>query len=513
MSESNKQDKRPKIDLNVLGVPGLKQSGGLIEEEWHPKLRGEYGPKVYREMADNSSVIGAIRYLINALVRQVEWRIEPASEDQEAIDVAEFTETCLIDMSLSFEDLISEVLSFLDFGWSFFETVFKIRRGETTNPETRSKYDDGRIGWRKIALRAQDTLDRWEFDEEDGGLRGMHQMDYYSGKQTYIPIEKALLFRTEIKKNNPEGRSIYRNAVVDYWYLKRISNIEAIGIERDMTGLLTMEVPLELLHPDATAAHRTLRRDFEKMLAELKRDEREFALIPPEVDKKGQPTGYKLKLLSSGGRRQLDTTKIKEDYKVNILQTVLAQFIQLGMGQTGSFALASSQTELFAVALGSFMDSITSVFNRFGIPRLMKVNGFPSDTWPELVHGDIESPPLAEIGAYIQALASAGQLPEDEAIQRKLLEIANLPMPEKDEGDVAQMSKSKKGGLKRRKAMLPRPKIPGNECPHCKETLPRPTPDECPSCGYVLTQGGCGEDEERWRNKGCGEEDERRRRG
>lgn len=443
--------KNAKNDLMVLGTSGLKQSGGVIEEEWHPKLRGTYGPKVYREMADNNSSIGAIRYLINVLIRQVEWRIEPASEDKEAVEAAEFVESCLVDMSLTFEDLISEILSFLDYGWSYFELVYKIRRGATDDPTTRSKYDDGKVGWRKIALRAQDTLDRWEFDEEDSGLRGMHQTDSSGGNDAFIPIEKALLFRTEIRKNNPEGRSIYRNAVVDYWYLKRISNIEAIGVERDMTGMLTMEVPLELLHPDATPAHKSLKAEFEKMLSELKRDEREYALIPPEVDRQGKPTGYKLKLLSSGGRRAIDTTKIKEDYKINILQSVLAQFIQLGMGQTGSFALASSQTGMFAVALGSFMDTIASVFTRFGIARLMEMYGVNTEAWPSLVHGDIESPPLQEIGAYIQALASAGQLPEDEALQRKLMEIANLPMPDKEEGESKpEATQKSRGGLKLR---------------------------------------------------------------
>lgn len=436
-----------KLDLMVLGTSGLRHYGGVIDEEFHPKLRGTLGAKVYREMADNSSTIGAIQYIIESLVRQVEWRVEPSEiGDNTSLEWAEFLEQCMSDMDYTFEDFISEVLSFLVYGWSYFEVIYKVRRGETGERTTNSTYADGRIGWRKIALRSQDTLDHWVFEEETQDLKGMVQWDVYAGKTAYLPIEKSILFTTRKYKENPEGRSIYRNSVIDYFYLKRISQIEAIGIERDLTGLPTMEVPLALLHPDADVNSKALRYEFEKMLAEIKNDERAYALIPSETDPEGKPTGYKFRLMSTGGSRQFDTNATKLYYKTNILQSVVAQFLQMGMSGVGSFALASTQTNLFAVALGSFLDTITSTFNKSAVGPLLKLNGCPSDYVPKLVHGDIESPPLAEIGAYIQALASAGQLPEDDAIKRKLLEIGNLPIPAVSEGE--SMSTNQKAPFK-----------------------------------------------------------------
>lgn len=447
-SEEQASNDGGKLDLGVIGYSGLKQYDGQIDEEFHPRLKGAWGPKVYREMTDNSSAIGAIRYITKALVRHVEWWAEPADESNEAQEWAAFLEECLIDMSITFEDFISEVLSFLEYGWSYFETNYKLRKGKTTDPTTRSRYDDGRIGWRKLALRSQDTLDRWQFDK-DGGLRGMHQADPVTGARVFIPIEKAILFRTETTKGNPEGRSIYRNAVVDYFYLKRISEIEAIGIERDMTGLLTMEVPIELLQQNAPAEVRALRTSLETMLSQLKRDEREFAMVPSELNREGKPTGYKLKLLSTGGARQINTAEVKLFYKTSILQSVVAQFIQLGMANVGSFALASSQTSLFAAALGAYIDTIAATFNQFGVGRLMDLNGVPQELRPELVHGDLESPPLQEIGAYIQALATSGQLPDDEALQRKLLDFAKLPAPERVEGEPTEKHKARGGFVRK----------------------------------------------------------------
>jgi hypothetical protein len=420
-----------------LGATGLKQYGGVIYEEFSRKLQGQYAQKVYREMSDNSSTIGSIRYLIKSLTRQVEWRIEPANDSPEAAEQAEFVEGCLDDMEITLEDFISEALSFLDYGWAYFETVYKLRKGDTGKPETESQFDDGKYGWRKFGLRAQDTLDHWKLNTKTSEIYGMYQQTE-DGQEAYIPSEKAMLFRTEVTKNNPEGRSIYRNAVVDWYYLKRISEIEAIGIERDLAGLPTMQVPPKFLTKSAGAGEKALVNALAKMLSEIKRDERGYAIVPSELTGDNMPTGFKFQLLGTGGSRQIDTNTVKEYYKISILQSVLAQFIQLGMGAAGSWSLVSSHTNTFSTALGAYLDIMTSTFNRQGINRLMKMNEVDQELWPKLVHGDIESPSLEEVGKYIVALNNTGNLPLDETIQRKLLEIGNLPIPELSEDDMLE---------------------------------------------------------------------------
>jgi len=434
MAENNNRQLDKQFDPIIeLGTTGLKQCSGTIVEEFMLRLRGQNGIKVYAEMRKNSSVIGTIRFLIKTLIRQAKWSIEPAGQSPAAIDVAHFIDECLADMSHSLEDFISECLSFLDYGWAYFEICYKLRKGKTEDSTTNSKYDDGKIGWRKIPIRAQTTLDRWLFSE-DGGLSGMVQVDYYTGKHVDIPIEKALLFRTESDKNNPEGESIFRNAVTDYWSLKKISEIEAIGIERDMCGLITMEVPFIMLDPNADATTKAVKSSLEKMLSEIKNDERAFAMIPAELDTKGMPTGYKLKLLASGGAKQNSTIEVKKQYKLSILQSVLAQFVELGMQGVGSFSLASSQTNIFSLALNTFMDIIATTFTKFAIQRLCELNQFPNELCPSLVHGDIESPSLEGLGAYVVNMANAGVLPVgDKGLTRRLLEVAGLPVPEEFE--------------------------------------------------------------------------------
>lgn len=416
--------------MRVIGRTGLNRYGGHIYEELHPKLQGSVATRIYMEMRDNDPIIGAILFLIRMLIRQSKWTVEPAGQRREDLANAKFLAECKDDMSHTWEDFISEVLSMLIFGWSYFEIVYKRRAGDGNNPAKRSKYTDGKIGWRKIELRAQETLEEWEFDDE-GGIKGMWQNPPPDFGRVFIPIEKALLFRTETTKNSPEGRSILRNAYTSWYYLKNIRVFEAIGIERDLAGLPVLQVPPHILLSDASSADQTLLADLKEMVSEIKRDEREGLIVPAEsyTDSGGTEikTGYKFGLVTSGGSRQIDTNQVIKRYESRIAMTTLAEFILLGMDKVGSFALASSKTNMFAVSLGAWLDMIASVVNRYAVTRLFALNGLPLDRLPRFIPGDIENIPLDEIGKYISDLTKVGVLIPDEALQREVRRIAKLP--------------------------------------------------------------------------------------
>ncbi len=416
------------LPTEILGTTGLKQASGYIFEEFLTRLQGVNGVRLYREMADNSAIIGAALSVIELLVRQVEWRVEPADESSEAVSEAEFFESVLEDMSITFPDLISETLSMLVFGWSFFEIVYKLRKGDTKDPKTRSQFDDGKWGWRKIELRAQDTLSRWEFSDEDGGLEGMWQLDQYQGGgPVLIPIEKALLFRTKVVKGNPEGRSALRSGVLTWWQLKRIEEFEGIGVERDLGGMPVMEVPPELLMENPNPAHLQLKQALEKFVTQVRVDQRYGGLVPSEVKADGTPSQFKFKLMGGGAGRRIDTDPIVKRKESRLLMLFLSQFLMMGMDKVGSKALSVNMTDLFSVAIGTYMDQISEVINRFGVRRLQALNGKPKSLDPKIVHGDLSSIDLDVLGKFLMALSTAGVDITNPKIQRKLLETAKLP--------------------------------------------------------------------------------------
>ena len=204
-----------------VGSTGLPTHSGKIFEEFLPELKGKRAFKAYREMRDNDSTVGAILFAVDMLIRQVEWTMVPASETPLDQEFADFMWSVLNDMSTTWEDTLSEILSMLVFGFSAHEIVYKRRLGE--DAEVRSKFDDGRIGWRKLPIRAQETVDKWVF-ADDGGIDGFDQVAPPSYQRVFIPIEKSLLFRTSTHKGNPEGRSILRNAWRAYTLKKQIED-------------------------------------------------------------------------------------------------------------------------------------------------------------------------------------------------------------------------------------------------------------------------------------------------
>lgn len=135
-----------------IGRIGQRRYGGTIYEEFLHELRGTRGIEVYREMSENDDVVGAILFAIEMLVRQCDWNVEPGGDTAKDKEAAEFVESCMHDMQDTWTDTISEILSFLTYGWSFHEIVYKRRMGNTKNPTTKSKYTDGLIGWKKLPI-------------------------------------------------------------------------------------------------------------------------------------------------------------------------------------------------------------------------------------------------------------------------------------------------------------------------------------------------------------------------
>ena len=112
-----------------LGRIGQRRYGGVIYEEFLPELRGKRGIAVYNEMSENDDIVGAILFAIEMLLRQCDWNIEPGGDSAKDIEAAEFVESCMNDMQKTWIDTVSEILSFLTFGWSFHEIVYKRRMG------------------------------------------------------------------------------------------------------------------------------------------------------------------------------------------------------------------------------------------------------------------------------------------------------------------------------------------------------------------------------------------------
>lgn len=408
-------------DSKEIGRVGQRRYGGIFYEEFLSELRGRKGAEVFTEMSNNDETIGAILFAIEMLVRQASWNVEPGGSTAKDREAAEFVRSCMDDMQQTWIDTISEILSFLTYGWSFHEIVYKRRMGRTKDNRTSSKYDDGLIGWMKLPIRSQETLYQWEYDDQDN-LIGMTQMPPPDFGLITIPMNKAMLFRTRSRKDNPEGRSILRTAYRSWYFKRRIQEIEGIGIERDLAGLPVITTPegMDIWDKDDEDMN-AIRTGLEAMVKNIRRDSTEGLVLP---------FGYTFELTSTGGSRQFDTNSIIARYDTKISQTVLADFIQLGHESVGSFALSSDKTNLFSMAICAFLDIICQTFNSQGIPALIDINGdrFAGVTdYPRLTHGDIEDVDLATVATFIKDMTSIGVIIPDESLEDYVRQLGKLP--------------------------------------------------------------------------------------
>lgn len=411
-----------------LGATGLRRTSGYINEEFLPQLKGRKAVQVFKEMADNDPVVGALLFAVDRLLREVEWRVEPASSKPDQKEAAEFIEQCMDDMSSTWDDVVSEVLTMLPYGWSWHEVVYKRRVGPwERDGKRRSKFTDNRIGWRKLPIRAQETLQRWVFDET-GGIKAMVQMAPPQYKSVVIPIEKSLLFRVSTAKGNPEGRSFLRNAYRPWYMKKRLEEIEGIGAERDLAGLPMARVPSDYLSAAKGTDKNKMLDAFKVMVRSVRRNEQDGIIIPRMIDPDTKQDMFDFSLLSSGGSRQFDINSIIRRYEERILMTVLADFILVGHQSVGSYSLHTDKSGLFRLGVQSVANSIADVFNRYAIPRLFEVNGWRLDELPQLVAGDIDPPDLTQLSSFMGQLANAGVnwFPDPE-LEKFLRDAARLP--------------------------------------------------------------------------------------
>jgi hypothetical protein len=398
---------------SVLGVAGQNTRNGQIRaDEFLPELRGKKAVRKYREMRDNDSTIGAVMYSVEQILRDVDLHVKPADESDAAKREAKFVEEVLHDMDHTLDDHVAEALSFLSYGFAWFEVVYKRRVGPTARSDKRhSKYTDGRIGVRKIAVRAPWTISKFDVDQRSGDVLGIEQDVGGYNNENRIPVNKSLYYRTTSLNGDPSGRSILRNAYTSYEFLNNLQSIEAIAVERELAGIPVARIPSEYLSGDASAAQSGFVNSLQQILRDVKFNEQGYIILPSDTypDKDGAPSNIRLvdvELMSSSGTRNIDIDPIVKRYQHDIARSVLSEFLLLG-SQGGSYALSKSKTDLFLRALESYIQAIVDVLNKQLVERLWQLNGLNYDLMPQIVAGDVAPHDLRELSSFLRNLNGA----------------------------------------------------------------------------------------------------------
>lgn len=417
----------------TLGVAGDNTHHGQIRaDEFLPELRGKKAIRKYREMRDNDATIGAVMYSVEQILRDVDFHVTAVDDSAAAKAEAEFVKSILDDMDHTLDDHISEALSYLSYGFGWFEVIYKRRVGPTERSDKKhSKYTDGRLGVKKIAARAPWTISKFDVNQKTGDVLGIEQEVGFMNGKNYIPVNKSIYYRTTSLNGDPSGRSILRNAYTSYEYLNNLQAIEAIAVERELAGIPVARIPAEYLSGDASVAQSGFVNNLQQILRDVKFNEQGYIILPSDTypDKDGAPSSTRLvdiELMASNGKRNIDINPIVSRYQHDIARSVLSEFLLLGTSG-GSYALSKSKTDLFLRALESYIQAIVDVLNKQLVERLWQLNGLNYDLMPTIEAGDVAPHDLREIASFLRNLNGAGiDVSSHPEVIKDLMDIADL---------------------------------------------------------------------------------------
>lgn len=399
---------RQRAEIGALGLPLFS---GFLSLDPNTRLRGRRGAEIYRTMARDEPVAGAFLGAAYNLLR-TDLAVTPGGSSEADKKAAEFLEQCLLDMRDATPTYLRQLYGMLWAGWSVSELVYKRRSGGQG-----SRYDDGKVGWAAWALRRQETLYKWGQDK-NGRITSVQQQvstGLRSGVLDPIPLAKAIHVVADDSEGSPEGMSCLRPMYIPLAMVKQLRLIYGIALERG-AGLPVVEFEQAGIEPSPEVI-----TAIDEIFAGLRMNEKSGIRMP---------AGIKFRFAELPGVKGKDYQEAIQFFQVWALAAALADFVALGTGATGSFALGKDKSELFLLSLNGFQDKLLSALNRQAVPRLFRYNDLGKLTdLPRLTLPAVRRYDLQALGSFAKALHDIGAFhptPEDEEMFRKISDLHDL---------------------------------------------------------------------------------------
>lgn len=319
----------------------------------------------YNLMKNNDGTVWSLYQILKLPILANTWRIEADPDDTDETQAELVRENFELPpykggMSTPFHLVISRMLKATLEGRSSFEKVWTLN-------------DKGQIVYKKIAPREATTVEI--LTDDNGGFAGFKQKTYNGTKwvDVDIPVDKCFLFTVNKEENELEGLSMFRAAWYHYDRKHRLYYLYEQSIQSGAIPPKALNVLEDNEADDDThAANLAALDDFSTGIAAS-------ALIPK---------GYDLNVPDSGKGR-MDAMPGVEHHNSEMARSILAQFILLGnQGETGSYALSKSHSDIFIMAELGLMKTIEDHINSYLIPQLISFN-FASPKYPTFKFNDM----------------------------------------------------------------------------------------------------------------------------
>lgn len=372
------------------------QYGHITGEEFNPKLTKTTRLKIFEEMRKSDATVRSSLNAMKMPIRQAKYNVDAVSDDDADKEVAKVVETCLFEFN-DWPKVVSEILTYLDFGFSLFEMLFEPRD------------IDGRryIALTKLAFRKQTSLYAWETEQHEQGVTQLVDGNYYS-----IPDYKLVPFTNDREGDNYEGVSMLRAAYRNWYFKDKLEKIDAMGHERQGLGVL------DIVHPDgATDA------DKKKMATAAR------ALRANSQSYIMRAEGWQVGFMDMKAKSMKDIAPSIAYHDRQISKNMQLQFIEIGsQGSSGTRNVSEDQGKMFELSVQAVAEYIAEVLTHRVIQTIVDLN-FTNRACPKLSVekiGDDNIPVISEAFAKFVTAGVLHPTADDENRVRKMIGLGEV---------------------------------------------------------------------------------------
>lgn len=392
-------DEEANPQIAELGSTGTRWRRVLGGAEYNPELRGLTGYLAYDRMRRSDATVSQALKTSKTPVLEAEWWVDPVdAEDELAVRQAEFVTRALFEwQSIGWTQFLTEALTMLDFGYSFFEKVYTFHRWKGRD----------RVIWKKFSPRSVHDVNEWEYDSQ-GGPDYVNMTNFEGMTDIIIPIEKLLVFSYRRESGNLEGISAMREMYKHWYYKENLYKVDAIQKERHGVGVPIVKLPPNFSKKDKELA--------DELGRNLRTNEWAHIVLPPL---------WELEFAEVRGQT-VDVLQSIDHHDEKLMSAVLGTFLTEREKSDAQVML-----DMFMKSTRYLADIIREVINKHAIPELVSWNWANVDEFPRLRVRHIgQVTDLRTISFTVRNLVGAGVITPDDKLEEFMRDLNDLPRRE-----------------------------------------------------------------------------------
>jgi hypothetical protein len=410
--KKNKLVKDPMMNVPNPGTVGKKgrivgASGyndipkGWVSLEYMGELMPPLGLAKFQRMVMNDPIVGGLMLHMLFAIERVKWDIVGDNEDLVKEQIA--------GMAVSMEQLFLEMATAFTFGFYIGEMVWDIVGGKPTLID--------------IIPRHQTSIQA--IDDKDGNVV---QFDAEVGSVS-IPYSKCLHHSFITMSRNPWGISLLRHIYKPYYYKVSIEATEAVGLDRDLSGLPVMTAPegfdftaADPGSPNYQPAIEATLQWATEIVTNVRKDQLQGIV---------KPNGWTFDIVRGENRTTIPTNDIITRYNTEMAAGLVENFMALS-GAASRGTATASHIDNFVTACEGYASIMADHISYQVFKKICNYNG--QEKFPTLKTRVANFSILSSLGDYISKLVTAGVVMPNQSLEKAALDCANLPKNEDDIG-------------------------------------------------------------------------------